>query len=283
MITPFPAGGLFNRSTMNAKLEEIGGAITEAGWQLIQILDNTGPMSGTWTAPDFFGDGSSYDLGVYEIGGGGSGAVSNGYFSGGGASGHGKNFIVNNVVSGTQYSYVIGAGGAGKTGSNVDGNAGGSTSFNNIEAEGGGPGRYGATDEDGADGGQGGDCVYGSVNDNLARDLFGCCNTIGYNGYRCGISQSPRDGQNQFDVTMISLCAGGWAYQRRSDMFFQTINPMPDGTKGGNGSTSITGNNATGHGNGGGGTSYQGINAISGSGSDGAIYLYARRSQEVTA
>lgn len=284
MITPFPAGGLFNRSTMNAKLEEIGGAITEASWQLIEVLDNTGSMSGTWTAPDFFGDGSAYDLGVYEIGGGGSGCNTQTDLAQGGASGYGKNFIINNVVPGTQYPYVIGAGGTGATLDN-DGNAGGTTSFNNVEAEGGGGG-CGNSNLSRANGGQGSDYVsynYGAS----PRKLYGCCPTMNYSnnggttmqGFH-GTSQSSREGQNQFDPNMVSLCAGGCAHYNTS--FAQVISPMPNGTKGGDGRTSGTGESATGYGNGGGAISYAKNTATSGSGSDGAIYLYARRPQEVT-
>lgn len=286
MITPFPAGGLFNRSTMNAKLEEIGGAITEANWQLIEVLDNTGPMSGTWTAPDFFGDGSAYDLGVYEIGGGASGGAKT-YNSGeiyvtGGASGYGKNFIINNVAPNTQYSYVVGAKGEGVTASRnttgTNGNSGGTTSFNLVEAE-GGQGGFGYSR--GASGGQASDVCNGVVDlPYTPRRLFGC--VASFDGG--GATQPVRDGQNMFDENMITLCAGGWAFNS-STARLQEIVAMPDGTKGGDGSSSATGNNATGYGNGGGGVARWSSSgtATSGSGSDGAIFLYARRSQEVTA
>ena len=277
MITPFPAGGLFNRSTMNEKLDEIGGAITEANWQLIEVLDNTGPMSGTWTAPDFFRDGNPYDLGVYEIGGGGSGcARTSAAQMSGGASGYGKNFIINNVAPNTQYAYVIGAGGSGVTG-NTHGNAGGTTSFNSVETNGGDGGLQG-TYFVAASGGQGADqpdAVGISGGIRTERKLYGCCSTATYN-YPGGTSQSPRDGQNMFDTTMVTLSAGG---SRASGGATQTIAAMPDGTKGGNAVSGGNGQSATGYGNGGGAS----LSGTSGSGSDGAIFLYARRSQEVTA
>ena len=296
MITPFPAGGLFNRSTMNAKLEEIGGAIKEAHRLLLEGLVHRGSMSGTWTAPDFFGDGGPYDLGVYEIGGGGSGGVAinsaRGYSStSGGASGYGKNIIIESALPNTQYSYIIGAGGtavsiSGSSENNKDGNQGGSTSFNNIETEGGDGG--GSSKEDlicnGANGGQGSECCYP-----LGRsDIFGCCDTYTqYDSAVGGLSQSPRAGQNMFDQTMITLCAGGGSYSTTlsSDQpgSGAIMTPLPDGTKGGDGGHNKNGENATGYGNGGGGSSRKsGTSTTSGSGSDGAIFLYARRPREVT-
>lgn len=293
MITPFPAGGLFNRSTMNAKLEEIGGAITEANWQLIEVLDNMGPMSGTWTAPDFFGDGSAYDLGVYMIGGGGSGgsiSATGHRCASGGASGYGRNLIINNVTPGAQYSYVIGEGGApvSSSGAASDGNNGGSTSFNGVSTDGGFGGRaiFGSSVRTypGTSGGQASDGTRSAIgpNDSYSflktnRRLYGCCVAYTFPNDEPGVSQSPRDGQCQFDQTMITLSAGGGTgYGLGSGFDYnQSIVALPDGTKGGNGG----GQSATGYGNGGGGN----VNGASGAGSDGAIFLYARRPQEVTA
>lgn len=71
----------------------------------------------------------------------------------------------------------------------------------------------------------------------------------------------------------------------------QTINAMPDGTKGGDGAQSagltVTGGSATGHGNGGGGAVSAGASsgtrtATSGAGSGGVIYIYARRKRPET-
>lgn len=269
------AGQVWTKTETGAEWADASGGSgsqTTGVWELYEILDNSGPMSGTWTAPDFFGDGGSYDLGVYEIGGGGSGAVAPArrQAATGGASGHGRNFVINNVSPGAQYTYVIGAGAAAKTGAS-NGNTGGTTSFNAVEALGGEGGKYKTTDAlyanpMGASGGQGSDGYDTSLLTN--RALFGCSVAIGGNGSdSCngGASQSSRVGQNQFDQNMVTLCAGG--------CIGQTISAMPDGTKGGDGVTSGNGQNATGHGNGGGAC----IAATSGSGSDGAIYLYARR------
>ena len=332
MITPFPAGGLFNRSTMNAKLEEIGGGITAArGWQLIQVLDNTGPMSGTWTAPDFFGDGLAYDLGIYAIGGGGSGHVNAVLLTAGttvlgfgGCSGFGRNFIIQDVAPGTQYNYVIGSGGQKahiapkKANASAYGNSGGTTSFNGNESEGGYGGapynsnsvpHYGSQIPDmvnywdGSSGYQG----------DLKEVLF--TNRILYAGAFPFVSsgptpidtaniypysvESPKISQNMFDNTMITLSAGALAQCGYAETIVQTLADLPDGTHGGGGyaftgedpSTDIINpNDATGYGNGGGGTaihfenwSSSPTNIYGSAGSDGAIFLYARRSQEVTA
>ena len=275
--------------TVNDALNQLSGK--QDPWQLIDLLDNTGEMAGTWTAPDVF-EGENYDLGVYEIGGGGSGgaahedsASSPRPRAAGGASGYGKNFIIQNVSPNTQYAYVIGAGGAAVSITSsvhyADGNAGGTTSFNGTEAEGGdggGAGYQGYYSENGANGGQGSDSTGTSLTTD--RSLFGCCASYSSSssGVAGGTSQSAREGQNMFDQTMITLCAGGWS----QDGAFQTIAPMPDGTKGGDGKWNANGENATGHGNGGGGTTRSGTSSsTSGSGSDGAIFLYARRRSPV--
>lgn len=257
-----------------------------APWTLIDTIDNTVGYSGTWTAPDIFGDGSAYDLGVYMIGGGGSGGVAIGtsdYYSrgGGGASGYGKNIVIENVAPGSAFSWVLGVGGtsvsattssySGKIGTN-----GGTTTFNGNTATGGSGGNYniGTNHASGANGGQGSDATSAGLS---PREIWGCVGT-GTNG---GLSQSARVGQNCFDPTMITLCAGGYANYSTP----QTILAMPDGTKGGNGvcksNANATGQTATGYGNGGGGASSYSISASrtvkSGAGSDGAIFLYARK------
>lgn len=258
--------------TVNDALNQLSGK--QDPWQLIDLLDNTGAMSGTWTAPDVF-EGENYDLGVYEIGGGGSGSArTSAAHMSGGASGYGKNFIINNVAPNTQYAYVIGVGGGGVTG-DKKGNAGGTTSFNSVETNGGGGGSQGANIM-AASGGQGADQpsalgLFEGIR--TERKLYGCCSTVA-NNHPGGTSQSPRDGQNMFDTTMVTLSAGG---SRASGGATQTIAAMPDGTKGGDAVSGGNGQSATGYGNGG-GASFDGT---SGSGSDGAIFLYARRRSPV--
>lgn len=275
-----------------------------ASWELIDTIDNTVGYSGEWTAPDVFGDGQPYDLGVYMIGGGGSGGAASkagqytsGYalfsIGGGGASGYGKNFIIHNVFPNVKYSWVIGVKGTSVSANNnaINGKAGGSTSFNGETADGGnggsayGGGTSGGYGLNGAHGGQGADCTSISIlQAKTNRCLYGCTETLHNDsrGQYGGLSQCAREGQNWFDPTMITLCAGGAAQNGNS----QTILAMPDGTKGGNGvsdgSGEVTAESATGYGNGGGGASYYhsatpNVTATSGAGSDGVIYLYARK------
>lgn len=252
-------------------------------WRLIDKLDNAKPMSGEWSVPSIFGS-DAYDLGVYEIGGGGGGGrASNAYAAAsGGASGYGKNFIIKSAVPGTKIPYVIGAGGGAQF-------AGGSTSFNGEVAKGGesGIGKSASSRgcvAGGAFGGQGSDAVddFGATDTKQSRRavaLYGGVSpaeTVGRptssgtsTNYGVSYSQSPRESQNAFDPEMITLCAGGWATKYSSKTFKQTITAMPDGTKGGDGG----GGNATGYGNGGGAN----ISGAAGSGSDGVIFIYARR------
>ena len=256
-------------------------------WTLIQEYKTAGAY--TWTAPDLY-NGASYKIGVYMVGGGGSGGnghetSSRSLFGSGGASGYAKNLIFT-VTPGQQISGVVGAGGVFNQTSHLSSN-GGSTSFNGIIVLGGNGGTNNAEGAaPGVDGGQGSD---GGTSGGAAR-IYGSCNTkssLQYNnsGFASGVasggrSQSPRESQNWFDTTMVTLCAGGYANQ--------TIEPMPDGTKGGDGkmrndNVVAVGENATGNGNGGGaGLSLipsggsQAAGARGGSGSDGMILIYAR-------
>lgn len=294
-----PIGGPGGLATLDDAGQIDAALIPIYPWQLIDLLDNTGAMSGTWTAPDVF-EGENYDLGVYMIGGGGSGgaAINSGNNTAtGGAAGYGKNFIINNVAPNTQYAYVIGAGGEPATAAAntaANGNAGGSASFNSVSVDGGNGGKASTTYvADGVDGGQGSDGMSYYYNNQwqsgeFPRDVFGCCEgtKMESNGnyiFKSGISQSPRVGQNAFDQNMVTLCAGGWACNNDTYKRTQSINPMPDGTKGGNGVIGASGENATGYGNGGGAGSRRSAsgNVSSGSGSDGAIFLYARRRSPV--
>lgn len=293
-ISHFLAGGLFNRSEMNKKLDEINDALTPS-WKLIDTIDNTVGYSGTWTAPDVFGDGSAYDLGAYMIGGGGSGGLmgltSTSFYPSGGASGYGKNVVFENIVPGTEYPWVVGQKGAAVSESvssylYVAGNNGGSTSFGGETAEGGSGGnKYGH----GTFGGQSPDVLQGTLSDESTviktnRRLYGCCETLASEEYYRTASQSPREGQNAFDPTMVTLCAGGSGIG-------QTILAMPDGTKGGNGAyksdENVTAGSATGYGNGGGAAAVYKPSAArtvkSGAGSDGVIFLYARKAVNTNA
>ena len=81
---------------------------------------------------------------------------------------------------------------------------------------------------------------------------------------------------------MVSLCAGGGVETNKA----QVITAMPDGTKGGDGAygydVDTTAESATGYGNGGGSTvmvisGSKTATMTSGAGSDGVIFLYARK------
>ena len=271
-------------------------------WKLIGKIDNTVGYSGTWTAPDLFGDGRPYTLGIYMIGAGGSGGAgasgetsNEGYSSSpassGGASGYGRNVIIENVIPGTVFNWVVGKGGAAVTASasadgrsSANGKTGGTTSFGEETALGGTGGNgyaswgYGSVHTaSGVLGGQSSDDT--DTNYTGDRKLYGCAPT---NNAKTP-SQLVREGQNAFDPFMITLAAGGFAYYSNNS---QTVVALPDGTKGGNGKASTsnaTAGSATGYGNGGGGaSSYPNATAArtakSGAGSDGVIYIYAKES-----
>lgn len=306
-IPHFLAGGLFNRYEMNKKLDEIS-AITEPAWKLIDTIDNTKGYSGEWEAPDVFGDGSAYDLGVYMIGGAGSGAAgcctydstSFSVGAGGGASGYGKNVVIESIEPGNRFPWVIGKGGTAVTNSYnqkayklLMGNNGGATSFNGHTANGG----SGGTGSGGGYGGifpsaGGGQASIVEVADTVYH-FYGCKDVLtrsqrGVSGIR--LSQSPREGQNQFDPNMVSLACGmaAWA-QCSSDGTTSNSMSTPDSSNGltlgqigtaAKGTTSATAKSGT-HGNGGGGAAAAKYNvtvvAKSGAGGDGVIFLYARK------
>ena len=151
-----------------------------AAWKLLQSYTTSGTY--TWTAPDVFGDGRTYKIGVYiKAGGGGGGACYATYYGSshhygtatGGASGRTK-VAYFTVTPGTTYTVVVGAGGAGgiilgssaSSAGATSGSSGGSSAFNGTTASGGGGGGA-ATGTlnivNGSTGGQGSDAM-GSAN-----------------------------------------------------------------------------------------------------------------------
>lgn len=246
-----------------------------AVWMLIAQYKAAG--SYTWTVPA-----GVTQIGVYMVGGGGSGAAANAGTQGkasGGASGYGKNLTLT-VTPGQNIPVVVGAGGAAVVNSGA-GKAGGTTSFNGVTVSGGEGGKYdtGGGIAEGASGGQGSDVCSGRHYTN--RELCAGASTISMSTVFGGRSQSPRVSQNQFDPSMVSLCAGGGQYD--------TVVAMPDGTKGGDGAAgyannaSVIGEDATGNGNGGGGASNvsssgvgKGYTLRSGAGSPGMVLIYAK-------
>lgn len=307
-ISHFLAGGLFNRSEMNKKLDEISDALIPS-WKLIYIIDNSVGYSGTWIAPDVFGDGSPYDLGAYMIGGGGSGgaviislssssSTSKGLAKGG-ASGYGKNHVFEGVNPGDEYSWVVGAGGAqvsvtgddSKDISSVDGKAGGTTSFGGITAT-GGEGGFASTAR--------------STTLTVAQSIGGQPNLSEYSnveitGYYGGVSNKYNDNvdvlpskelQNQFDPHMITLAAGFNAYGVIDTEDVATAyksSPAPGcapthgvvGTAVSTITTTAKNSVAATCGNGGGAAACAKYNTVitatSGKGGDGVIFLYARK------
>lgn len=271
--------GLAAGTAPNAAFVKLAAALP---WTLVQEYRTAGAY--TWTAPNLFG-GRSYRVGVYMVGGGGSGAVcftSGSAYEGvsGGASGYGKNIELT-VTPGQKIAAVVGAGGAAVsltgTSGKALGNTGGTTSFHGETALGG----EGGQRLRGADGGQGSDAVPNRRNE--TRDLYAGVPTItnmSSNESRGGLSQSPRVSQNRFDPSMVSLSAGGSAGYN----YWEVIKAMPDGTKGGsggkNGVSSAVTESATGNGNGGGAETGDRVSAAvtltSGAGSPGMILIYAK-------
>ena len=89
----------------NRTVDEAFSGVIAHIWKLIDVLDGAPSMSGEWVVPDFFGDGQPYDLGVYMIGGGGSGCAAWGadsparHYAFGGFSGVGKKFYFEKCYS----------------------------------------------------------------------------------------------------------------------------------------------------------------------------------------
>ena len=264
-------------------MSKIGKTVKNDTWTLIQSFKEAGAYT---FDVDFDGE-----LGVYMIGGGGSGCsyytTSGGNFhASGGASGYGKNMILN-VLKGDTINIVVGAGGE-RVVDRSNGLPGGTTSVNGNTVSGGNGGRSSLSYDKPVSGGQGpgidtnsgGAIKYGSRI--WIGALIGSANWAAQ-GY-IGTAQLPSESQNQFDKTMVSLCAGGNAMYSNnpgSTRIATLILPMPDGTKGGNGYTTeksgiIDGADATGNGNGGGGVVTSNMGTYSGKGSDGAVYLYRR-------
>ncbi len=267
-------------------------------WGLVQSYTQAGTF--TWTAPNVY-DGIDYQVGVYIIGGGGSGGAAKGAHddshvgvcASGGASGYGNNRIIT-VSPGTQYAVVVGAGGIAVsqtvTCSYSNGNSGSSSSFAGYTASGGQGGVYGYKNSDsqrpatGANGGQASDATSFTAIPRTTAPCGGdnafCYLSVGE--FSNGLSQGFQ-GQNKFDPNMLTLAAGGGACRESA----QTGASVSYG-KGGNGAfttalENITAETATGYGCGGGAaimryvsgtnTSYS---VTSGAGAAGAVFIYIR-------
>lgn len=314
--------GLDKTAVPDDALRKLRGKIQSVQWGLVDTIERTGGKYTegadgvfTWTAPDLF-DGEEYELGVYMIGGGGSGGLGafiastwTGYANGG-AAGFAKNILLK-VTPGQAISAVVGAGGIAPSGVSeaTQGNAGGSTSFNGetvLGGEGGAATRVQSLNYlRGAKGGQNSCDFAGTMINNYSgtnnyyinidnsftqggsiSTILNHGTSVGYGAldYAFDIALSPRITQNAFDGSMVTLSCGGasWSCNDTSagGSPVQQIPPLPDGTKGGDGSNLYTAgpNDATGYGNGGGAhVTVVGINAASGAGAPGVIFVYARR------
>lgn len=300
------AGNLQNQ------INDIPKLITPAinmGWEKIQEYLVAGAY--TWTAPDLF-NGADYLIGVYIIGGGGSGAgirmrttASYACSAVGGASGKARAILMT-VTPGAEYPLVIGAGGdlvaIDATHNMLNGINGGSTSFNGISTDGGNGGKYHqssgtTTFREGADGGQGSDAVYNAYFPDTAPAMGGNTwdateTTSGpYVGGRCELAAAL----NPFDLKRY-LGAGGNAYGIYSGNYKAQQTPiLDDGNSAGAGYAlyttadvgDLSAENATGAGNGGGAIAVF-MNSssaaygtfTSGAGADGMVSIYVKGASE---
>ena len=169
--------GAPSASSDAARLQEVNSILStvNGGWVLLDELATAG--SGTWIAPDPFGDGQPYQIGVLVIGAGASGgaaAVVGASYAraaaSGGASGRMTAFIMT-VTPGQTINYVVGSKGARALAQAGDapldreqytpGNNGGTSSFHGVTADGGEGGRASTRDTSDsctADGARGGQC-----------------------------------------------------------------------------------------------------------------------------
>ena len=261
-------------------------------WIKIASYETAG--AGNWVAPDLFGNGQPYEVGVMIIGGGGSGharvftVANSNHGSLGGASGYSL-YIILTVTPGQSFPYVVGAKGAAVTASkpstpNADGLSGGSSAFNGKTAAGGGGGKPGIPSygKDSARGAQCAPCYegYNSVPE-VANPFGGTVVTVQTDSsnhpYVGGI---PSMCFNPFENRRI-LGAGGGALG--GTQYNGGKDPIT-GLGGGNSMLSTgtnTASSANAPGCGGGGcfvyTDAATASATSGAGADGAVYIYARK------
>jgi hypothetical protein len=282
-------------------------------WDLVQSYTTAGSF--TWTAPDLYGDGRAYEIGIFIIGAGGSGAAykyysnsANGASVSGGASGRTKMKLMT-VTPGATYNVVVGAGGAivsrSAWGTSLDGNAGGSSAFNGVTAAGGAGGLvytgattpYGAQ---GAPGGQGSDAIMAA---NATNN--GCQASASAMGYPPSNGEIPLSTALLGGKSVLHECFNPFAYKRilgagggssvySTTAFTQTVPTLDDGLVAGLGActrvtttdTTVTASPATSPGSGGGAALLVSHNASqpsatgtvnSGKGADGGVMLYVRR------
>jgi hypothetical protein len=256
-------------------------------WIKIASFETAG--SGNWIAPDLFGDGLPYVIGVVVLGAGGSGAIrmvssnSSIQAASGGASGFSRSFTMT-VTPGQSYPYVVGAKGASVVKTSLSGNggnglAGGSSSFNGKAANGGEGGYANANSTSGAIGGQN---SQGTDYNNSITPFGGVILPV-YGGYGKPFG-TPIDCFNPFESKKMLGAGGMGLLNGNIDGSTNGGKDPITGLGGGNGMSSTSGagngNSATASGCGGGGISimnYSSGTVSSGAGADGAVYIYARK------
>ena len=265
-------------------------------WSLIQSYTTAG--SYTWTVPDIYGDCEPYEIGVYIVGGGGSGAAVHYVYNydtwylaaSGGASGRAKCCLMT-VTPGDEISCVVGSGGtAVSTTSSLDGVDGGTTSFNGITINGGEGGNKSVSD---------------SISSYAAPAIGGQCSEKSTYSSLDGTAPSMGQGVNAtasyfYFLESLNLFnlkrylgAGGYSTGRSAtsdSSHAQTAPELDDENSAGDGlayygttDISKTAGSATGIGNGGGACvvsinagSGSGETSTSGAGSDGGVLIYAK-------
>ena len=275
-------------------------------WSEIQRYDTAGSFS--WVAPDL-NNGQPYEVGVFILGGGGSGgsakytgSANTRALATGGGSGYGK-CITLTVTPSVSYPVVVGAGGVGVTTNTtayqqIGGNAGGTSSFNGTTSLGGHGGNASSQSSDGgytkisgANGATASDSFeYGSQIASKTAPIYGETPRMDYYSsvLYYGIT-SPLSCINVFDGKFYSGGAGGGAGATSTGTLIgsQPVTTLLDGFSAGAGmalyqtTPSATGNSATSIGCGGGAIALGHASAstatvTSGAGKNGIVIIYKR-------
>ncbi len=276
-----------------------------APWSLLQSYLTAGTY--VFTAPDINGDASDYKIGIFIVGGGGSGGAVRSFYGGyrfvaasGGGSGHSRCFIMT-VTPGAEYAVVVGAGGISVfTTTTGAGQSGGTSSFDGKTAFGGSGGRVAVSNDtrngvvSGADGAQGSSgrywnepsdiaCAYGTIDFSFYNIMS---NMYAYNGRTV-----PNECFNPFSLERCLAAGGGangYCDETRQYAYGQSVPTLDDGLSAGAAAFSVTPSNVTaddstsvGCGGGAALLAYYDRNysstITSGAGADGAIMIYARK------
>ncbi len=278
-------------------------------WDIIQSYTVAGTY--TFIPPDLFGDGRDYEVGIFLIGGGGSGGAVRSYDGSiryaavsGGGSGHSRCFIMT-VTPGVEYAVVVGAGGTSvsTTNSALSGKSGGTSSFDGKTVYGGFGGNAGYNYDgssgqgtvSGANGAQGASGRYWHASSNEAC-AYG---TIDFSFYNTTYNRSSFHGQSTpnecFNPFSFERClaaggsANGYCTSTEQYAYGQYAPTLDDDLSAGSAAFSTTPSNitagtATSVGCGGGAAllayhdaNYLSYTITSGAGADGAVKIYARK------